>query len=98
MYVIVIRYLKPLEEIEKHVVAHRAFLEKQYQAGLLLASGPQVPRSGGVILARSLPREKLVKLFGEDPFVAQGVAEYQFIEFQAVKHAAGFEDWLKPAG
>jgi uncharacterized protein YciI len=94
MFVVLIRYLKPLPEIEKVTDAHRSFLDRYYQSGHLLASGPQVPRSGGVILAKASGREELVKIFAEDPFVKQGLAEYQFIEFVPVKKAPGTEPFF----
>jgi uncharacterized protein YciI len=77
--------------MEKLVVTHRAFLDRYYQSGHLIASGPQVPRTGGVILAKASSRDELVKIFAEDPFVKQGYAEYQYIEFIPVKKAAGTE-------
>ncbi|MFL5814915.1 MAG: YciI family protein [Bdellovibrionia bacterium] len=94
MFVILIRYLKSLSEIEKVVDSHRAFLDRYYQSGHLIASGPQVPRSGGVILAKASSREELVKIFSEDPFVNQGLAEYQYIEFVPVKKTAAFDSIL----
>jgi uncharacterized protein YciI len=66
-------------------------LDRYYQSGHLIASGPQVPRTGGVILAKASSRDELVKIFAEDPFVKQGYAEYQYIEFIPVKKAAGTE-------
>jgi uncharacterized protein YciI len=94
MFVILIRYLKPLSEMEKVVDSHRAFLDRYYQSGHLIASGPQVPRSGGVILAKGCSRDELVQIFSEDPFVKQGFAEYQYIEFVPVKKAAGLDSIL----
>jgi uncharacterized protein YciI len=91
MFVILIRYLKPLSEIEKVVDEHRAFLGRYYQSGHLIASGPQVPRSGGVILAQAGSREELVRIFAEDPFVKHGLGEYQFIEFVPVKKSPAAE-------
>lgn len=91
MFVIITRYLKPLSEMEKVTDAHRSFLDRYYQSGHLIASGPQVPRSGGVILAKASSREELVRIFSEDPFVKQGLAEYQYIEFVPVKKSAAAE-------
>ncbi len=48
MYAIaIIRYRKPLEEVQKHIDAHRAYCQGLKQEGLLIASGPMVPRNGG---------------------------------------------------
>ena len=53
MYAIaILRYRKPLEEVLKHIDSHRAYLAGLKQEGLLIASGPIVPRSGGALLLR----------------------------------------------
>ena len=36
----------------KHTDAHRAYLQGLKQEGLMIASGPMVPRSGGALLLR----------------------------------------------
>ncbi len=40
----ILRYRKPLEEVQKHVDAHRAYCQGLKQEKLLIASGPLVPR------------------------------------------------------
>ena len=53
MYAIaILRYRKPLEDVLKHVDSHRAYLAGLKQEGLLIASGPLVPRNGGMLLLR----------------------------------------------
>jgi uncharacterized protein YciI len=53
MYAIaILRYRKPLEDVLKHVDSHRAYLAGLKQEGMLIASGPMVPRSGGILLVR----------------------------------------------
>lgn len=53
MFVIVLTYKKPMAEIERHLAAHRAYLDRHYAAGAFLCSGLQRPRTGGVILCRA---------------------------------------------
>ena len=48
----IIRYRKPLEEVLRHIDAHRAYCQGLKQEGLLIASGPLVPRIGGALLLR----------------------------------------------
>ncbi len=48
----IIRYRKPIEDVQKHVDAHRAYCQGLKQEGLLLASGPLAPRNGGAMLLR----------------------------------------------
>ncbi len=47
----------------------------------LLVSGPQVPRTGGVIVARIHTREEVDAFVHEDPFFQEGIADYDVIEF-----------------
>lgn len=82
MFVILVHYERPLAEMDLHLDAHRAFLEKLYASGLLLGSGRRTPPVGGVILARGDDRAALEAVFAEDPFVARGVARYEYIQFE----------------
>jgi uncharacterized protein YciI len=91
MFVILLHYVQPLTEIEAYLHEHRSFLDKHYAAGHFLASGAQVPRIGGVILARNLSREALDAVLAEDPFYRERLAEYQVIEFNPTKYAKGAE-------
>jgi uncharacterized protein YciI len=53
MYAIaILRYRKPLEDVLKHIDSHRAYLAGLKQEGLLIASGPLVPRNGGALLLK----------------------------------------------
>ncbi|HTV92999.1 MAG TPA: YciI family protein [Verrucomicrobiae bacterium] len=85
MFVLLSRYLKPLDEVDRHLAEHRAFLEKHYAARRLLISGPQDPRTGGVIVTHDITREQAEAMLAEDPFVREGIAEYEFIEFKPTR-------------
>jgi uncharacterized protein YciI len=65
----IIRFRKPLEDVLRHIDAHRGYLQGLKQEGLLLASGPVVPRSGGALLLR-VPDDN-------DPFTRFGLAQYE---------------------
>jgi uncharacterized protein YciI len=91
MFVVVLQYVQPLPVIDQALDAHRAFLDRQYAAGLFLASGPLVPRTGGVILATGVSRPALETVLGEDPFAQAHLAEYQIHEFQPTRAAVGAE-------
>ncbi|WP_420239814.1 YciI family protein [Telmatobacter bradus] len=95
MYIVLLNYTQPLEVIEKHLAAHRLFLDQHYVNGNLLASGPRNPRTGGVLLARGIKREEVEALIAEDPFAKANVATYEIIEFEAVKLAPGTENLFR---
>lgn len=86
MYIVSLHYdQRPLAEVDAQLEAHRAWLDRHYAAGEFLASGPKVPRTGGVILVRAMPRARLDALLADDPFARAGVARHEVIEFLASK-------------
>jgi len=86
-YVIVLTYIKPLEEIDRHIADHVQWLNQGYEAGVFLASGRRVPRVGGVILARGESIEDLQLRLSRDPFQQPGLASCEIIPFEASKCA-----------
>lgn len=86
MFIIQLTYLVPTTEVDKYLQAHREFLDYYYKQGLLLASGPLKPRTGGIILACTNDKSYLESIFKQDPYYLAEIAQYQFIEFTPVKH------------
>jgi uncharacterized protein YciI len=94
MFVLLLTYIKPLDEVDALMRKHMAWLNEQYDAGRFVVSGRQIPRTGGVILARGDDREEIEALAAGDPFVAGGVATCEVIQFRASQTAKGFGDLL----
>ena len=78
----ILRYRRPLDEVMSIIEDHRKYLRKLQQDGLLLASGPFDPRSGGALLLR-VPDENaqqaLDRIRDGDPFTRQGMAQYELL-------------------
>ena len=89
MFIVMLKYKKPVTQVDEVVAAHRAFLDEGYKKDYFLASGPLNPRNGGVILTRALPRTTLDAVLQNDPFYREGIADYEVIEFDPVKCTAG---------
>lgn len=86
MFVVILHYLKPIEEVERVVVPHRAYLDDLYARDVLLASGPQIPRTGGILLAKGgRTKDELWSILQQDPFCTEGIATYDIIEFDPIK-------------
>jgi uncharacterized protein YciI len=81
MFIISLAYTAPLEQVDAHLAAHRAFLDTQYARGVFLLSGRKVPREGGIIVARAANRAEVEELVRQDPFHQAGVAHYEITEF-----------------
>ena len=87
MFVIELVYKADLAEIDAHMRAHMAWLNKHYAAGTFLVSGRKVPRDGGIILAVGNSRTEIEAIAKEDPFCKNGLAEFRVIEFRASQRA-----------
>jgi uncharacterized protein YciI len=84
MFVLSLNYVAPLSEVDRFRDEHMAWVGRQYAAGYFVASGPKVPRTGGLILARGGSAEEIAALVASDPFTREGVAEYEVTEFVAM--------------
>ena len=90
MFIILLTYKKPLESVNQYLTEHRLFLDECYKNNYLIASGPQKPRTGGVLLSQLKDRQQLENLLKQDPFSIHAIADYQIIEFDPIKHHPNF--------
>lgn len=70
-----------MSEVDRFLAAHREYLAKHYAAGDFIASGPQTPRVGGVIMIKAENRIAVDAIIAQDPFNINDVADYQIVEF-----------------
>ena len=89
------KYLAPLEEVDKHLDAHRAFIKTLVTKNNLVCSGPKVPRNGGFILLNAANRAEAELIMANDPYVINGMAKYEIIEFELKSCAEGLRNILK---
>lgn len=86
MFIVQMTYKTPISEVDKYLQAHREFLDYYYKQGLLIASGPMKPRTGGIIIAATTDKAYLESVLEKDPYNLAEIADYQIIEFTPVKH------------
>ena len=94
------RYTVPFERLREVVPHHRAWLQRGYDEGLFLCSGPKEPPTGGYLVARAPSAEFLKVMFEDEPFTKEGLATFTFMEFHPVKRQPWTEPWFgeDPAG
>ncbi len=97
MLVVDIVYLVPIEQIDLNLSAHRNFLQKYYDLGFLITSGPKNPRDGGIIIALT-DKASMEKIIQEDPFYKLGLATYEITEFEVVKTCEALKPLLRHPG
>lgn len=82
VYIVILTYIRPLEEIDAAIPAHIEWLKKGYAEGIFLASGRRVPINGGVILAKCESLASLEERLREDPFQRLKLATADIIPFE----------------
>ena len=81
MFIAILTYKKPLNEVDQFLTAHREYLAEHYAVGDFIASGPQTPRVGGVIMMKATDHASVDAIIAQDPFNINGIADYQIVEF-----------------
>lgn len=81
MFLILLSYKKPLNEVDRFLAEHRQFLAAHYASGCFLLSGRNEPRTGGVILASATSKAEIESIVRTDPFYQEGIVEYEIVEF-----------------
>jgi uncharacterized protein YciI len=94
LFIISLRYLVSLEKIDAAMPLHMAFLKKHYNNGDFLVSGRQVPRAGGIIIARGKDRDTVERLMSNDSFVKKKLASMDIVEFTASQTGKGLHDFF----
>ena len=85
---ILLDYVKPLDEVDAQLPAHVAWLEAGFAHGVLILAGRQDPRVGGIIIAQGTSAE-IEALAATDPFVTSGGATARVIAFSPSFAAPG---------
>jgi len=81
MYIVLLTYTAPLDQVDAHLASHRDYLARHYASGMFLLSGRKEPREGGVILAQAASREALEAVLVQDPFHLHGVVRHEIVQF-----------------
>ena len=95
MFLVILTYKKPIEEIEIYLSEHVLFLDKYYEKKKFIFSGRQNPRTGGIILARSDDKDEMMQIMKEDPFHVHDLADYEMVNFTPTKYDPLFGVFVK---
>ncbi len=91
MFLLLGRYLKPADEVEEYLDAHRAWVRDHVKAGVFIAAGREIPLQGGLIVATGVTRDEVDAIIAKDPYFIQKVAEYDVREYDVVLATPGTE-------
>ncbi|WP_175128625.1 YciI family protein [Achromobacter piechaudii] len=91
LFVVVLTYVAPLDEVDAAGKDHVAWLERGYDRGVFLASGRRVPRTGGIILASAASMEEVQAWMRQDPFQSRGLATAEVFPFEVNMMSGGMK-------
>ncbi|TCD11238.1 GTP cyclohydrolase [Pedobacter frigidisoli] len=94
MFIVDLKYIVPLEELDEHMSAHVKFLKKYYDQNVFVASGRKVPRTGGIILALAKNEDELKNILMEDPFYKHRLADFSITQFLTSQYHPDLEALL----
>ncbi len=88
-------HLVPFAEMDHLVEEHHAFLQRGYDEGHFLFSGPQIPAHGGFLVAHAQSREDLDKLLAGEPFIREGKMRFSRVtEFDPAQCQGFLKNWF----
>jgi len=94
MFIIDIHYTAPLEEVDKHIEGHVAYIKKYVENNTFIVTGRKEPRTGGILIANASSKEEVEKIITEDPFYQYKVAEMTITEFLHARHNTALDGLL----
>ena len=94
MFIIILKYEKPIEAVMRYIDEHIIFLEKYYDLDKFICSGRQEPRTGGIILCNGKDKTEVNSIIKEDPFYKNNIAKYEIIKFVPTKYVNNFKEFV----
>jgi uncharacterized protein YciI len=90
------RHIVPFEKRAPELIAaHRAFLQAGYDRGDFLLSGPTIPPTGGVLVARAASRAALDAMLAEEPYCKADVMRFSAVTaFDPIMHQVALHHWF----
>ena len=79
-------------ELEKAITAHLQYLDKGFNDGSILFSGPKIGIGGGIIIVKC---SDIDRFCNNDPLVQAGIQEYRVTEFELYKCQDFLTDWFR---
>ena len=95
MYLAILRYKVPREELEPYIPGHIAFLEEGYARGDFIVSGRMLTNKGGIILSSLTRRGDFDDVLRHDPFMKSSLVDYEVIAFDPSRFHPDFSSFIR---
>lgn len=82
-------------ELQKAIEGHLALLQKGFEEGFILVSGPKVNVGGGIIIIKGQSLVDIENYFVKDPLKTLGVQDYRIVEFKVHDCQPMLKGWFE---
>jgi uncharacterized protein YciI len=90
LFAITLNYLRPPEDIQAQLEAHKAWLVRYIQTGNILFAGPLHAKAGGFVLAHASGQPDIQNMIAEDPFHIHSLVSFDVQAIDPVIRAESF--------
>jgi uncharacterized protein YciI len=98
LFIVTLANVRPIEEVDKQLDAHRAWLAANTRDGRIAVAGPLESRTGGLIVASCADRAELDEMMARDPFVVERLVTVNVAGVvPAIRHADFPARWATDA-
>ena len=95
MYLMISKYLVPLDQVDQARADHMTFISALEESGVLVTAGRQDPPVGGIIVLDVATAAEAHELLASDPYVERGLAVYDATGFVPARGVLA--GWKRPA-
>ncbi len=95
MFLAILRYKVPQEEIEPYIEGHISFLKQAYANNNFIVSGQIMPDKGGIVLSPLTRRGEFEQILRQDPFIIHDLVSYEIIAFEPSHFHPDFASFIR---
>ena len=81
MFLVITTYVVAMAMVEPQRAKHVEWVDKYVKNGTFIVAGPRRGHTGGVIIAKTMDKDKLMKILAEDSFIATNLVETNVVDF-----------------
>ncbi|MFO8001839.1 MAG: hypothetical protein R6U46_11385 [Marinilabilia sp.] len=95
MYIILIQYKTPDNQVQKEKKVHDDFIKEQIEKGNFITAGQRNPNTGEVILSCLQDIEVLHDIICRDPYFKTRKSHFEIIEFSPQRSCSELEEFFQ---
>jgi uncharacterized protein YciI len=91
LYIVLLHYTQPIAAVDAIRPRHIEHVERYAKQGVFRAWARRTPPTGGVLVATAPDRASVDAIVARDPYVQEGVARAEIVEFNPANVRGAFQ-------